>query len=182
MRGSILFACPSYPLAFMPVAKLVIVAGGQTGADRAAQDFALAHAVPYDGWCPAGRRAEDGAIDLRYCLRETPSSSYMERTEWNVRDSDGTVVLAIERPLRGGTRLTVDLARRYERPLLVLIEQELPLWGTAASTRELARRLVDFIEEHAIERLNVAGPRLSQQPRIGHFVTSVLSAAWGLRI
>jgi hypothetical protein len=68
-----------------------IVSGGQTGADRAALEWAVEHNIPYGGWCPKGRLAEDGPIDLRYQLQETPSSSYPQRTEWNARDSDGTV-------------------------------------------------------------------------------------------
>ncbi len=34
-----------------------IVAGGQTGVDRAALDVALALDIPCGGWCPKGRRA-----------------------------------------------------------------------------------------------------------------------------
>jgi hypothetical protein len=73
-----------------------IVSGGQTGADRAALDWALAHGVPCGGWCPKGRKAEDGPIDLKYSLKETPSESYIQRTEWNVRDSDATILFSIE--------------------------------------------------------------------------------------
>ena len=49
-----------------------IVSGGQTGADRAALDFAMEHGIPHGGWCPKGRLAEDGPIDVRYQLNETP--------------------------------------------------------------------------------------------------------------
>ncbi len=58
-----------------------IVSGGQTGADRAALDFAIAHGIPHGGWCPQGRLAEDGTIDARYRLKETPSADYPQRTE-----------------------------------------------------------------------------------------------------
>lgn len=73
-----------------------IISGGQTGADRAALDFAIAHDIPHGGWCPSGRLAEDGRIPSRYQLRETPSPDYAQRTEWNVRDSDGTVIFSSE--------------------------------------------------------------------------------------
>ena len=39
-----------------------IVSGGQTGADRGALDAALAASFPCGGWCPLGRKAEDGVI------------------------------------------------------------------------------------------------------------------------
>ena len=88
-----------------------IVSGGQTGVDRAALDVALSLGIPCAGWCPRGRRAEDGPIDARYPLNETPSTSYAKRTEWNVRDSDATLILA-RLPLGGGTALTERLARK----------------------------------------------------------------------
>jgi len=72
-----------------------IISGGQTGADRAALDFAIERGMPLGGWCPAGLKSEDGPIDRRYQLKETPSIGYVQRTEWNVRDSDGTVVFSI---------------------------------------------------------------------------------------
>ncbi|MFZ0505127.1 MAG: putative molybdenum carrier protein [Chthoniobacterales bacterium] len=60
---------------------ITIVSDGQTGADRAALDWALAHGVPCGGWCPKGRKAEDGPIDAKYLVKETPSTSYLQRTE-----------------------------------------------------------------------------------------------------
>src|SRR6266542_4186564 len=92
-----------------------IVSGGQTGADRTALDWAIAHGVPHGGWCPKGRKAEDGPIDARYELVETTSSDYLQRTEWNVRDSDGTVVFSIATMLTGGSKKTVDLAHKHRK-------------------------------------------------------------------
>ena len=37
-----------------------IISGGQTGADRAALDFAIKMDLPHGGWVPVGRLAEDG--------------------------------------------------------------------------------------------------------------------------
>ena len=86
-----------------------IVSGGQTGVDRAALDVAIALGFAHGGWCPAGRLAEDGPIAARYALRETTSAAYDVRTERNVLDSDGTLVLASGEP-RGGSALTCRLA------------------------------------------------------------------------
>ena len=131
--------------------KLVrIVSGGQTGVDRAALDVALEFGIACGGWCPRGRLAEDGAIALGYPLTETPSARYEQRTAWNVRDSDATLVLARE-PLAGGTALTVRLARRRDRPVLVVDP------GDAARIPEVRR----WIEERRVRVLNVAGPRAS---------------------
>ena len=77
----------------MPPAK--IVSGGQTSADRAALDWAIFHDIPHGGWCPKGRKAEDGILSAQHQLTETPSASYPQRIQWNVRDSDGTVIFTM---------------------------------------------------------------------------------------
>src|SRR5437660_8666127 len=96
-----------------------LISGGQTGVDRAALDVALELGLPCGGWCPRGRKAEDGVIPDRYPLAETPSPSYRQRTRWNVRDSDGTLILVRGRPT-GGTALTLASARRLGKPVLVV--------------------------------------------------------------
>ena len=137
----------------MSVAK--IVSGGQTGVDRAALDAALTLKIPCGGWCPHGRLAEDGVIAPAYPLQETPSADYAERTEWNVRDSDGTLILARGEPT-GGTAMTVDFARRWHRPCLVLDLDRRP---APEQARVWARA-------ERVRVLNVAGPRESKQPGI----------------
>ena len=146
-----------------------IVSGGQTGADRAALDWAAAHGVVHAGWCPFGRRAEDGRIDSRYTLRETPSADYIVRTEWNVRDSDGTVIFSIAAKLTGGSLATHEIARRLGRPVLHLAR---------ANAGEPAEALRRFVEENRILSLNVAGSRASGEPEVAAFGQSVLSEAF----
>jgi hypothetical protein len=152
------------------VALVTIVSGGQTGVDRAALDVAIAHAIPHGGWCPRGRRAEDGPIPSRYLLREHASADYAARTEQNVLDSDATLVLAVGMP-RDGTALTVRLATRHERPCLTVDLDHPP---TAASVLEWLRR-------HAVRTLNVAGPRESTHPgihdRASAFLDRIVPAA-----
>jgi len=147
-----------------------IVSGGQTGADRAALDWAIEHGIPHGGWCPKGRRAEDGPIAGRYQLQETPSANYVQRTEWNARDSDGTVVFSIGDILMGGSQKTVELARKRGRPVLHLSKAS----GIAVAEAALRR----FIGEHGIKVLNVAGPRASKEPEVGAFVKEVLDRTW----
>ncbi|MBM4147895.1 MAG: hypothetical protein FJ224_02460 [Lentisphaerae bacterium] len=132
-----------------------IVSGGQTGVDRAALDAAVSRGAPVGGWCPLGRLAEDGVIPPSYPLRETPTAAYPERTRWNVRDSDATLVLACGEPA-GGTALTVETADRLGRPFLVL--DLLDRRNTAVTLALLWAR------ELNIGILNVAGPRESASP------------------
>lgn len=96
-----------------------IVSGGQTGADRAALDWAIEHQVPHGGWCPAGRRAEDGTIPARYRLEELPEGGgYRRRTKANVRDADATLIVSIEPVLTGGSKETRLFAQRMAKPWL----------------------------------------------------------------
>ena len=128
---------------------LVILSGGQTGADRAALDVALELGLGCGGWCPRGRRAEDGAIPDRYPLRETPTAAYPQRTEWNVRDADATLILHAGRADRG-TALTERLARALGKPVRTLDVRT----ANAAD-------LTAWIERERVATLNVAGPRES---------------------
>ena len=131
-----------------------IVSGGQTGVDRAALDAAMTLGIPAGGWCPKGRRAEDGRISRRYRLRETPTRDYAQRTEWNVRDSHGTLIVNLG-PLEGGTLLTAQMGRRkHARPVLVL----------QLERRVDPGRVRAWLHRHRIRVLNVAGPRGSRHP------------------
>ena len=129
-----------------------IVSGGQTGVDRAALDVALELDIPCGGWCPQDRKAEDGAIPDRYPLRETPYKNYNIRTEWNVRDSDATLILNLG-SLEGGTARTVEIARQLRRPCLVIDLESNP---DPAEVRE-------WLRQHKIRKLNIAGPRESKR-------------------
>jgi hypothetical protein len=157
--------------------EITIISGGQTGADRAALDYAIERGIPHGGWCPRGRLAEDGVISSRYALRETPSRRYAQRTEWNVRDSDATIAFTMAPIVAGGTSLTLSFARRSRKPLLHLSHDALvALHGGPDSAA--ASMLRTFLNENHVRTLNVAGPRASQEPQIAEFVRRVLRKAF----
>src|ERR1700694_742603 len=95
-----------------------IISGGQTGADRAAPDFAIETGLEHGGYVPRGRKAEDGRIDDRYNLIELSTTSYPARTRRNIEESDGTVIFSLEPSLNGGTKLTLELAVKLGKPVL----------------------------------------------------------------
>ena len=145
-----------------------IISGGQTGVDRAALDVALELGMPCGGWCPKGRRAEDGLIPAHYPLQETSSSDYRVRTEKNIEESDGTLILTSGPPV-GGTALTLKLAKQHHKPYFVV---DLVHGGNGARVQEWGRA-------RKIRILNVAGPREGEAPgiydRAVSFLRKVLS-------
>ena len=134
-----------------------LISGGQTGADIAALDAALAHGFPHGGWCPKGRLSEGGPIPPQYNVFETPSASYLQRTEWNVRDSDGTVVFTFAREATGGSLKTIGFARKHGKPCI---------HTSRAGCDEPALTLQRFAGEHGVKTLNVAGSRENKEPGI----------------
>jgi hypothetical protein len=130
-----------------------IISGGQTGVDRGALDAALEASFPCGGWCPRGRRAEDGVIAAHYPLLEVSGADYPQRTQRNVGDSDGTLILYL-RALSGGTRLTAELCRRAHKPLRLIDAAQV---GPVCAAHSVA----EFVTREAIRVLNVAGPRAS---------------------
>lgn len=130
-------------------------------------DWAISNGIPHGGWCPKGRKAEDGRIPDAYQLQETASADYPERTERNVFFSDATVIFTLSDHLGRGSRLTAKLAKKFEKPWLH-IHRDVP---------EAGKLLADFIHSNGVVRLNVAGSRGSAEPGIGEFVLQVLDQA-----
>lgn len=153
-----------------------IVSGGQSGVDRAALDFAIAHGVPYGGWCPKDGWAEDmieppGLLAHYPDLRATPDSDPRQRTRWNVRAADATLVFL---PRDGsasspGTVFAIACARELARPFLIA-----HLWD-----EEGPARIREWLDSRADAfALNIAGPRETQAPGIYAAVRAALETAW----
>jgi len=150
-----------------PVRLEKIVSGGQTGVDRAALDAARALGIETGGWCPRGRRAEDGRIPEQYPLQETDGRSYAIRTEWNVRDSDGTLIIALDE-ISSGTRLTIEAAKSLGKPLKVAHlrpgSDTRQLLTDSLTPSQQIDDITRWVRKHQIRVLNVAGPRGSSSP------------------
>jgi DNA-binding transcriptional ArsR family regulator len=145
-----------------------VVSGGQTGADRAALDAAIACGIPHGGWCPKGRRSEDGSIPAQYNLRETESEEYPVRTRMNVEAADLTLIFT-RGPLTGGSLLTLEFAKAAGKPCVYVDLLEAPdgFQLLEKTVRNNVPRVGDVI-------LNVAGPRSSNDPEIYGAVYSVM--------
>lgn len=132
-----------------------IISGGQSGVDRAALDVAMELGIPYGGWCPKGRRADDGIIPAKYSLLETTSTDYKDRTEKNVTESDGTLILTYG-PFTGGPTFTVRVAKKLNRPYYI----------ADLAFSDDVNHVQTWFRRHKIKIINIAGPRESKVPGI----------------
>jgi hypothetical protein len=152
------------------MALFMIISGGQTGVDRGALDAALDLGVPCGGWCPEGRKAEDGPIPERYPLQVLPGSGYRQRTRQNVRDSDATVIISFGPIIPGsGTDYTLRSCRAASKPHLLID-------GATVPPDEAARLIFDFVIATGVERLNLAGPRAEAAPQAHGYAQAAIHA------
>jgi lysyl-tRNA synthetase class I len=142
-----------------------IISGGQTGADRAALDAGIELQFPVGGFCPTGRKAEDGPISYGYPLIEI-KGGYRQRTRKNVEESEGTAIF-YKSILSGGTEQTMTFCINLKKPYK-LIDIDLADIPAAAGI------ITEFIKTNGISRLNVAGPRQSNCPEIYTYVKQVI--------
>jgi hypothetical protein len=149
-----------------------IISGGQTGADRAALDVAIKLGIPYGGWIPKGRITEEGPLPGKYQMQEMPTESYASRTEQNVIDSDGTLIICRGRPT-GGSDYTREMALKHKKQLLHVDLNQ-------TSSFDAASLISSWIKLYQIKTLNIAGPRASKDPNVYVDVFRILE--WALKI
>lgn len=136
-----------------------IISGGQTGADQAGLDIARELGIPHGGFCPKGRLCESGRISDYYALKETSTADYVARTKLNIAHSDGTVIFQLGPALGRGSRRTVKECLASDAPHFCV-----NLKSTNLATEKTNFRA--WIEDYAVEVLNVAGSRESKCPGI----------------
>jgi hypothetical protein len=102
-----------------------------------------------------------------------PDVPRSQRTEWNVRDSDATLILRGGPPTGRdpGTELTRDLAAAYARPVLVV----------DPSDDDAFTRISTWLTANGISTLDVAGPSESTQPGVGGAAYALLVQLFSAR-
>ena len=149
-----------------------IISGGQTGADQAALDVAIKLGISHGGWIPKGRLTEAGILDEKYKLKELETSSYQKRTEQNVVDSDGTLIVSHGK-ITGGSDYTREMAIFHNRPWLHMDLSK-------SNSFQAAVKIKAWITENDIKVLNVAGPRASKDPLIYQVTADILETVFYL--
>lgn len=165
-----------------------IISGGQTGVDRAALDSARLSAYSWGGWAPRGRISEEpGGIPEEYfegnarlgCgMKEAESSRYMQRTMWNIRDSDATMILRTGKTLGPGTKLTIKNLRKKEK--IYRICDPYRVYTVPRIVQWIVESRIDEEGTRGIEVLNVAGSRESRHPGIQARTKQFLTDIWHL--
>ena len=126
-----------------------IISGGQTGVDRAALDAAILLNIPTGGFCPRGRRAEDGRISDKYDLYETTNSNYSERTKQNIQHSQGTLILYWD-SITNGSFTTLEYCIILNKPHFKVNMNKSPIYKI--------KKIECWIQNNQIKTLNIAGP------------------------
>jgi hypothetical protein len=156
-----------------PVIKKII-SGGQTGADQGALDAAIKLGIPHGGWIPKGRLTEKGPLPDKYDLTEMPDTSYALRTEQNVIDSDGTLIIS-HGELSEGSDYTRKMAIKHHRPWLYINLNKTPAF-------KATNLISSWIKENTIEILNVAGSRESKDNLIYQDVSKIIESVYYLEL
>lgn len=150
-----------------------IISGGQTGADQGGLVAASRYGIRTGGCAPSGYKTQVGPNPLLECLGLRAEGDYASRTKINVKESDGTVIVAhdVRSP---GTRITVAACSQYSKPVLLIDVSDLLTYVRASQLHHatdsvlehigdailvFGTKLRDFIVEHGIQTLNVAGNR-----------------------
>lgn len=130
----------------------------------------MAAGIPVGGWCPQGRKAEDGTVPACYPLQELKDGGYPQRTTKNVEMADGTVIFYFSDP-NGGTELTLTEAIRLAKPYLLID-------ATKQAAAQVSPLVAEFVSAYGIDVLNIAGPRASEHTGVYSYVSKALKPAF----
>jgi hypothetical protein len=149
----------------------MIISGAQTGADRGGLIAAAILGYRHGGYCPKGRKAEDGKIPECYPVEECDSADYRVRTRLNAEFADATIVFSYEDVPTGGTALTIKLLRELKKPgLHFVLERDASLDQQKAAAKAIRK----WMREKRPRVLNVAGPRESKALGVKDQVAEVM--------
>jgi len=138
-----------------------VISGGQTGADQGGLIAAREFGIETGGVAPLHYLTSTGPCPLLMAFGLTNVGTYETRTRDNVWRSGGTVVITHDHD-SPGSKLTRAICVAEGKPfinidiksILLGIEDE-----RSSKIFERAERLAEFVEQHQVSILNVAGNR-----------------------
>ena len=154
----------------VPTMQFKVISGGQTGVDVAALRAAKALGIETGGWMPQGFRTLAGPrFDYMalYGMREHDRAGYASRTEANVRDSHGTLRVALKFA-SPGEKCTLRWIQTYGRPWQDVRWTETPLSAKTQIVVEFVHGLLMRCATAERVILNVAGNSEATAPGIEH--------------
>ena len=179
----------------------LLIAGSQTGADRASLEAARAAGIATAGVAPQGWKTERGTEQavLEALGLQEGSGGYAAADKANVKQCDAVLAFRFRVPKTGrGAEKTVHCARTagtYEHvelawpPAAVVSEALEPLapggrpvlvvWDISSeNAARAAAELVVFLKKTGAKRLMVTGPAASTQPGAGEQIGAMLTMAF----
>lgn len=153
--------------AAIPLVVVNIISGGQTGAERGALDAAIEMSIAHGGLCAKGRKSEDGMVPAKYQVKDAASPDYSDRTEANVAEACGTLICTFGR-LGGASKQVWEHARKHGKPALHLDLN-------AEATDYAVKRVREWLNQHSVRVLNVAGSRESESAGLHGAVKDLLT-------
>lgn len=156
-----------------------VISGGQVGVDQGGLAAAFKVGLLTGGTAPRGFKVSGGNNMLLECfgLVESHSPDYPPRTEENVKNSDGTLVIAYNLA-SAGEILTLNLLRKHKKPHFI-IQVEAADEDESIFYNMLRRHAADaarYIVKHQIRTLNVAGNRDPRDQTFMYDITKFILA------
>lgn len=147
--------------------KIIIISGSQTGAERAALDWAVKYDMPRGGWYPASLTE---VPDVQYKLKEGTTEKLLDAVEANVRDSEATLVFTLAPKAVGPAQKALSNARKQKKPVLHVHRGILGV----------SEKIVAFLNKYYVRRLHVSGSDEAVEVGIGAWATGELEKAKGI--
>lgn len=152
-----------------------VISGCQTGADEAGLQAAYDLGIKTGGWMPKGYRTLTGPrpdLAKRFGLRQHSSAAYNERTWDNVLEADATIRFASNFK-SAGEKCTLNAIKAHSKPYL---DFDIPFLFFGGEVVHAA----EFIYDHKIVVLNIAGNSEQTSPNIYKYVYSFLTNVFQL--
>lgn len=161
----------------LPQFPVLILSGGQTGADYGGLLAAKSLGIATGGVAPKGFRTENGPrpdLGIEFGLVESESDSYPPRTRENIRLCDVCILIASDFSATG-TSLTKRIAIEFGKPVFEVSYSSREFINRVnLSESYLIKDIRTWLRCHKPSTINVAGNRESKARGIEQFTYNLI--------